>query len=209
MVNSQNIDPDGALPHISTAKKLRENGTPGWLVFLVAFTQRQPFLLWSSVWLLTISLTWVGARSLIVVDSSEIEKPPPEVAASAQTSQQSRFEAKPASSFGLLAAIALGCGGMSFLLAKQLSPSKPQPRLVTRPKPRTAAHAQPTGVAIAPLPIAPLPIAPLPRSTPVVSVSPPVVTIVPPEEAHHLDWGNTNLADMMDIRKQKSVSSLM
>jgi hypothetical protein len=204
MVNSQHIDPDGDLPHISTPKKLRKNGTHGWLVFLVAFTQRQPFLLWSSVWLLTISLTWVGARSLIVVDPSEIEKSPPEVVASPQTSKQSRFEAKPASSFGLLAAIALGCGGMSFLLAKQLSPNKPQPRLVTRPKPRpvsTVANAQPPVVAAN--------IATVARSTPLAPVSPPVVTIVPSEEAHHLDWSDTSLADMMDIRKQKSISSLV
>jgi hypothetical protein len=37
----------------------------------------------------------------------------------------------------------------------------------------------------------------------------PVVTVVPENESHPLDWGEANLADMMDIRKQKPLSSLL
>ncbi|HEY9860290.1 MAG TPA: hypothetical protein V6D16_12345 [Candidatus Obscuribacterales bacterium] len=37
----------------------------------------------------------------------------------------------------------------------------------------------------------------------------PVVTVVPENESHPLDWGEANLADMMDIRKRKPLSSLL
>jgi hypothetical protein len=37
----------------------------------------------------------------------------------------------------------------------------------------------------------------------------PRVTVVPEEESHPLDWGEAGLADMMDIRKRRSLSSLM
>jgi len=37
----------------------------------------------------------------------------------------------------------------------------------------------------------------------------PVVTVVPENESHPLDWGEGSLADMMDIRKQKPLSSLL
>lgn len=37
----------------------------------------------------------------------------------------------------------------------------------------------------------------------------PMVTVVPAEEFHPLDWGKHNLAEMMDIRKKHSLSSVM
>ena len=37
----------------------------------------------------------------------------------------------------------------------------------------------------------------------------PVITIVPPEENHPLDWGEASLADAMDLRKQQPLSSIL
>lgn len=37
-------------------------------------------------------------------------------------------------------------------------------------------------------------------------VSQPKVTVIPVEESHPLDWGDANLADMMDIRRRESIS---
>lgn len=37
----------------------------------------------------------------------------------------------------------------------------------------------------------------------------PVVTVLPPDESHPLDWGEDSLADMMDLRKRQSLSSLL
>ena len=38
---------------------------------------------------------------------------------------------------------------------------------------------------------------------------PTQITVLPPEESHPLDRGNENLAEMMDLRKRKSLASLM
>jgi hypothetical protein len=35
------------------------------------------------------------------------------------------------------------------------------------------------------------------------------VTVIPPEQNHRLDWNEASLADVMDIRKQRSLSSWM
>ncbi|KAM3092416.1 hypothetical protein ACKFKG_22340 [Phormidesmis sp. 146-35] len=193
MVNQQGTNQGGTSPALPPRKRLSTRKQPPfWLRILITFADRYPFLLWSGVWLLMVSMSWAGVRSLIHIDLAEVETPQPQLAVETpQPSQSPQFEAKPASSFGLLAAIALGCGGMSFLLARQLTPSKPQPRLVTRPKPRSTMQ-----------------IAAPQRSTPAASPQ-PIVTVVPTEEAHPLDWGDASLADMMDIRKQKSISSLM
>ncbi len=51
-----------------------------------------------------------------------------------------------------------------------------------------------------------------PRSSrkPQLKSAPPVtVTVVPPEEDHPLDWSDPGLADLMDIRKRRSLSSWM
>jgi hypothetical protein len=192
MVNQQGTDQGGTSPAAPPRKRLStQKQPPFWLKLLVTFAEHHPFLLWSGVWLLMLSLSWVGVRSLIHIDPAEVETPQLEADAP-QTQKPPQFEAKPASSFGLLAAIALGCGGMSFLLSKQFTPTNPQPRLVTRTKPRSPSIE----TTIAPIP------------QPVVNY-PPVVTVVPSEEAHPLDWGDANLAERMDIRKQKSISSLM
>ncbi|MGV0027899.1 hypothetical protein [Phormidesmis priestleyi] len=210
MVNQQGTDQGDRSPAAPPRKRTSaKKQPPFWLKLLVTFTHHHPFLLWSGVWLLMVSLTWVGVRSLIHIDPGEVETPQPGLVADApQTQKPPQFEAKPASSFGLLVAIALGCGGMSFLLAKQLTPTKPQPRLVTRPKLRSPkvrtaiSSSDPQGV----VPKSQTPI--LQAAAPVVT-RPPTVTVVPSEEAHPLDWGDASLADMMDIRKQKSISSLM
>ncbi|MBW4522661.1 MAG: hypothetical protein KME16_23695 [Scytolyngbya sp. HA4215-MV1] len=58
---------------------------------------------------------------------------------------------------------------------------------------------------------------PLPAAQALVVQSPqtsamvpePQVTVVPEEESHPLDWSEASLAEMMDIRKRRSLSSLM
>jgi len=36
-----------------------------------------------------------------------------------------------------------------------------------------------------------------------------MVTVLPPEESHPLDWDEATLADMMDLRKRQSLASLL
>lgn len=165
---------------------------------LVTLIQRYPLLFWSGIWMFLILVTWVGATALIRIDPLEAEKPQPEVTVAASPS---RLPAKPASSFGLLVAIAVSCGATSFLLARQLNGPQPQRRVITKTKSPSAPVKQ---TAIAPQ----MTVVAAQGPTKPAATNSRSVTVVPPEESHPLDWGNASLAEMMDIRKQHSISSL-
>ena len=175
---------------------------------LVAFVQRYPILVWSGVWVLLALMIWLGVRGLLHVDTLEVESPQPEVVTNIPQVPQlePQLQAKPASSFGLLAAIAVSCGVTSLLLAKQFTPAKPQRKLVL--KRQTAL------VNLETVPPSQEAESSLTRQSAADAVSQqsavkshPTVTVLPPEENHPLDWGNASLAEMMDIRKQKSPSN--
>lgn len=173
---------------------------------LLTLIQRYPLLFWSGIWVIVISIIGLGVTALIHIDPLEAEKPQPEVTIAAQ----SRLPAKPASSFGLLAAIAVSCGATSFLLAKQFNAPKPQRRVVAKTKSRQAIVNYAANKLA---PSARSSAAPAQRATASQTAIAPVassrlVTVVPPEETHPLDWGDASLADRMDIRKQRSLSSL-
>ncbi|MCY7323578.1 MAG: hypothetical protein LH660_17680, partial [Phormidesmis sp. CAN_BIN36] len=99
---------------------------------MVAFVQRYNILVWSGVWVLLVLMIWLGVRGLLHVDTLEVESPQPEIVADTPQVPQlePQLRAKPASSWGLLAAIAVSCGVTSLLLAKQFTPAKPQRGLV-------------------------------------------------------------------------------
>lgn len=103
---------------------------------------------------------------------------------------------------------------------KKLRPANPQTRSVPSGSTSTLASRvrQPYPVPAYPQPPAQPAIVPTRRSTalpaqaypvprPAPPVSQPAVTIVPSEENHPLDWGEASLADMLDLRKQRSLSS--
>lgn len=177
---------------------------------LVAIVQRYPVLIWGGAWVMMMALCWISVTGLLHVDTLKVEQPQPQIVTDEPQIPQlkPRLQAKPASSFGLLAAIAVSCGATSLLLAKQLSPTKSQRGLVIkRPTPVTKAEMatrQPSteGSALKRQPPAE---GATRRSSPVATQ--PTVTVLSPEETHPLDWGEASLADLMDIRKQKSISN--
>lgn len=178
----------------------------------MALVQRYPVLLLSGVWVLWVVIIGFSVKGLLHVDTFEVEPPQPEIVADAPQIPELKpqLQAKPASSFGLLAAIAVSCGVTSLLLAKQFTPAKPQRGLVFKhqtaaakaemanypPRKGESKLARRSSVDGASR-----------RSTPVTAQ--PTVTVLPPEENHPLDWGNASLADRMDIRKQKSLSNYL
>lgn len=110
--------------------------------------------------------------------------------------------------------IAVGCASGSWLISKHLlhlhrqyqfskppklkrrSPSKIRQKTVVMRPPQTLQQPpqrQVTATVMQPIPVAPE----------------PMVTVVPAEEIHPLDWDKNNLAEMMDIRKRHSLSSVM
>ncbi|PSB18479.1 hypothetical protein C7B65_15410 [Phormidesmis priestleyi ULC007] len=181
---------------------------------LVAFVQRYPVLVWSGVWVLLVLMIWLGVTGLLHVDTVEVEPPQPGIVTDAPQIPQlkPRLQAKPASSFGLLAAIAVSCGVTSLLLAKQFTSAKPQRGLVIKRQKAFADNAeiathQPPQEVESKLAKQPPADAVFRRATPVKSQ--PTVTVLPAEENHPLDWGDASLADRMDIRKQKSLSNYL
>jgi len=41
----------------------------------------------------------------------------------------------------------------------------------------------------------------------VTAAAPPIVTVLPPETNHSLDWDESSLVNALDLRKQRSLSS--
>jgi len=115
----------------------------------------------------------------------------------------------------LYGAIAFGCTaglGLIYLgFQRSVSSRKPVKRTGTKSKPvptakvRKKPPASPQKRRTAP-PVARTqsPVVPEP-----VYIMEPTVTVLSPEESHPLDWGEQTLADMMDLRKRQSLSSLL
>lgn len=45
--------------------------------------------------------------------------------------------------------------------------------------------------------------------SPISTIDAPLVTVLPPEKSHSLDWGKDSLADVVDLRKRQSLASLL
>ncbi len=122
----------------------------------------------------------------------------------------------------LLAMVILGCAGSSYLIAKQLQ-LKSQKRLKVRPTaPRKVAQTRTTTHSSGkPLPSTAL--RPQQRSSqpvpvrsrvqqPVRSIPPrlePIITVLPAEAKPSLSWEEVNLVDLLDIRKQRPLATVL
>ncbi len=171
---------------------------------LVAMVQRHPILVWSGAWITMMALCWISVAGLMHVDTFEVEQHQIAADESRIPPLKPRLQAKPASSFGLLAAIVVSCGATSLLLAKQFTPKESQRRLVVKRSTSVVstemAIRQPSNIR-SDLPRQGSALAMTQRSIPVTTQ--PTVTVLSPEENHPLDWGDASLADLMDIRNQK------
>lgn len=177
------------------------------LRILLHLTQRHPILFWTGAWLGMVFVSWLAIWGLTYTNPAPLEvaeKPQPEVVEKKQpeTEVQPRT---PATSFGLLAAVAISCAATSVLLARQLSPVKPAPRRFTK---RTRSAAPKTAQ--------PLQFAAQPGSNPTIATAPtvsqpepptPPVAPMPTAASRATGWEAAKLADMLDIRQQPSTSS--
>lgn len=110
--------------------------------------------------------------------------------------------------------IAVGCAGGSLVFSRLLasSPASSRRRGPSR-KPKSVVKAQsrlpkrkvraqgPKGRRRAPLR------SPAPQA--MAHAQQPMVTVLAPEESHPLDWGEASLAEAMDIRKRRPISSIL
>lgn len=80
-----------------------------------------------------------------------------------------------------------------------------KPQASSRPQGSKPQGSKPQVLYQPTKPSAPLPNQPIKQPVP----SQAIVSVVPPDEDHPLDWGDRGLADMLDIRKHKSISSYL
>lgn len=198
--------------------------------------QTRPLIILGGVWTLVMVVALVALSGLLNPSMSISKGHQPAGVSNARVVRGAQ-PAKPQSGIPLwlFGAIALSCAGGSVLIAKQAA-RPPRPRKNAKFK-RLKPYASKATAALTPKPQTPSKeYSPLPpiqlqtriaRAVPVslasstnlvpsvhphaqtsIQRSPDVpVTVVPSEESHPLDWGNASLADALDLRKQRSVSS--
>ncbi|MEH2289852.1 hypothetical protein [Nostoc sp.] len=113
----------------------------------------------------------------------------------------------------MIAAIALGCGGGSLLIFRVLNRTKQ----LQKPQKQVNRHqvrvAQKHHQKLAPqLPKSQPIFVPQPQLMPVMQMQPKtkhLVTVLPAEHKHHLDKRTEPLADLMDLRKNSSLSAIL
>ncbi|WGV23174.1 hypothetical protein [Halotia branconii] len=115
----------------------------------------------------------------------------------------------------MVAAIALSCGSGCFILLRLLNrPTQPrrksQKRINRYPEPLTPRpHRNWEPKTLSTLPVF-VPTQPLKPTVSMPAKTKPLVTVLPPEHRHPLDKkSKESLADLMDIRKQNSLSAIL
>ena len=195
--------------------------------------QKRPFILWGASLVVVLLLGGIALKGLIY--PGPLESTEPELAtvpAKPQPPQLPEID----SNLWLFGAVALGCAAGSVLISRhierlgsQSSQAKLKQRVVaSRPNPITqrqpatatrrssppmrrkkAAVSAKRSSAPAATVLQTEPVRMRQAAYPTSVVIEPVVTVVPENESHPLDWGEASLAEMMDIRKQKPLSSLL
>ncbi len=175
---------------------------------------QQPWLVWSGVSVFLLATTAIAITSLIRAEGGKYEElePNPVATEIAETSPQTSHIP-----LWLVGAVALSCGAGSLMILKLLNrpSSPPQLRDLNRHssvqtskqaaslpnrqrRRRLARSGQSVSVAARSLST----MAPIPLSTE------PVVTVLPPEKSR-LERSEADLAEMMDLRKQQPLSSIL
>jgi hypothetical protein len=195
--------------------------------------KNNPWLIFSGVLLVLFSLAGMSIMSLTYVKHTAQQVPESAATLVKEEVPESSAQGKP-TDLWLLVAIAASCAVGSLLIFKHLNrslvPSKPIRRVKTgvqvqknapREKPaRKTIPPQPVSVSVQksvprPMPVASLPPKLVPKTAPPMPITPtlaknqPVMTVLPPESTYKLDRQDTSLADVLDIRKQRSLSSIL
>jgi hypothetical protein len=175
---------------------------------------KHPFVFWSSLWLVIVLLGSGATIGLLSPGPTEKERPKP-TPAPVTVEVSKPKEDLPLS---LFAAIATGCGVGSLLFAYVLKRGSTQSRYPSRrlksvstvgkkrrrpPKRRPSISRTPQPGAMQPS------FQSLDTRQPSTDARLTQVTVLPPEESHPLDRGDESLADLLDLRRHKSLASLM
>jgi hypothetical protein len=175
---------------------------------------KHPFVFWGGLWLVIVLLGSAATIGLLSPGPTVKEKPKPTPApVNVEVSKP-----KEDLSLSLFAAIATGCAIGSLLFVYVLKRGSAQSRYPSRrlksvstvskkrrrpPKKRHSVSRTPQPVAVQPS------FQTLDTRQPSPAARLTQVTVLPPEESHPLDRGDESLADLLDLRRHKSLASLM
>lgn len=200
---------------------------PLYLDALQQLTHNYPLAFWGGLWALMVTIAGLSVVGLISAGPMEPEEqtapsPTLTVVPPTQTALPSfiRVDQSPEQPpevkevpLWLFGGLGLGCAMGSLLIVRQMN--RPKPRRLTKPVkkgfkpvPATAVRQQRPHSTSA-LMRRPVTSAAIQLSQVKAERTQPVVTVVPTSENHPLDWGEDSLADLMDLRKQQSLTSLL
>jgi hypothetical protein len=199
----------GATPELTNRKSKLKKSSNG-LIYLVA---HHPWLL------LTGSLAmFLGSGAFALysltnpgqVTSEETEEIPPVIIEQPIYSPSENTNPTP---LWMVVAIALSCGSGCWIIFRMLN-QKAQPQKATKQVERHHARiAEARNTRLEPrLPKNQPIFVPQPQLMPVMQTVPKtkhLVTVLPPEHRHHLSTRKESLADLMDLRKDSSLSAIL
>ncbi len=152
--------------------------------------KHRPMLVLTGVWVSLIVSATIAAFSLSNTGHVEQQETTPTPVAAENPAENSSQTGNPLHLW-LLGAFVLTSAAGSVVISKHLNRSLP---------PRQRKHTQNSSARVlksrTEQPLAP-------------GKTEPVVTVLPPEESQPLDSGEESLAEMMDMRKQRSLSSIL
>lgn len=211
MENNQTTQQQSSESSDSKLAQSNPVGKPTGLNSVFALLNHRPWLIWSGVMAFLLAITAIALFSLTHTGNVEQELEPTPVAGEnpAATSSQTGNPM----TLWLLGAVALSCAAGSLVIYKRLNDPSRSGKLRKRVKRSSAqvlTRRQQRQQRLQESPPVPTPVVePLAVVAPVPVETEPVVTVVPPEESHPLDSGEESLAEMMDIRKQRPLSSIL
>ncbi|MBD2356552.1 hypothetical protein H6G41_18290 [Tolypothrix sp. FACHB-123] len=217
MENSQSVQHEptqtGVTPELTNSKSRAFSSSQ----FLIHLLTRHP-------WLLLIGLSAVFVASAVlalynlgsvgnVQQPEEVDKHNPDVATVAEAVNNTPSENNNPTPLWMVAAIALSCASGCLIILRVLNrPTNAQKaHKQVRRYPTRTVKSQPQRVKSPPANNPPV-FVPSSSLTPLASMqsrTKPLMTVLPPEHGYRVEKSKESLADLMDIRKQSSLSAIL
>ena len=213
MENSQSVQRE--LTQVTKLKPELTNSKSGLIggsnIFIYLLTQH-PLLLLTGLLTMFLGTATLAIYSLGYAGGGE-QAEPEEIPAVVEKPIKTPSETSNPTPLWMVAAIALSCASGCFIILRLLQRPSPSQKVrkhinhhqasVTPSRHQRLEPQTPKNPPIF------VPLEPLKPITPMQAKTKPLVTVLPPEHRHPLDNNQESLADLMDIRKQKSLSSIL
>jgi hypothetical protein len=204
----QSVNPQPGMSNPSTSDWKGGLGVDKALQLIEA----HPLMVWGGILASILLIILIATTSLLSPIASN-ERSVSGVALGSSTTQTAPTKHRNRIPLWLFGAIALTCTAGSIVVSKHLAPVE---RTYRRPKRMAPQAAKRRAAKRSRAPIAPpsrqscrqTSRPPMAKSLPPQAVKVPI-TVVPSEANHPLDWQDESLADVMDLRRQRSLSSWM